>query len=717
MTLRKIHVFRAGPQISSNGMEKTFTQKDLQEVVESYEPDVHEAPIVIGHSGDSDSAPAYGWVKGFEREGDDLYAKVDTTAPMDNLLKNKHYKKVSISLYSPKSKVNPHKGKWSARHLAMLGASPPAIKGLSDFGYSEAEILDFSMDLEDEDDSMKNFGPSFLDELSPGDLMKEAYQEHTGEKVTIKVSKSMKGEEEMADDNTMKSKEIDMAEHKDKHNPASSKEHHLTSEKKGDGKVWYAGEDGYMYTSEGDYPLYVKGEEEKRYTKMEEGVDFRDKKYYYKRGGRYRNFSELPESVSHEYGEQMTHTVEGVDYPAYYKEGKKYYPMVKEGKADYSDRCHYYKKKGKYVMFSCPENYAEKPGLNNIMPSDDPKAEEKRSQVANDNGDAEEARYETVGQGDSHHEETEGDNETAIQGKAPEIAGFQGETGSDGGDMEEARHRPTATKAKDHRRMVENSKGIVQPMETDLGMSAKLTAYSEDEMERPEEKGYPANPEEGRTPAPVADRGVESDSVTHATMEGTKTHFSEEDKPSEEVAKEDFYEHAVSSEMTGASRHENVVENITKEDHIKALMEELSSMKSDMLSIKEENQRLRSAANHAMKERRHSNVEKFINGLYESGKMYDAIATPEAISGYCEKLIAFDEGEEVEFSEDEPKLFDTFKKIMENLPVQVPYGEMKEEKVDFQEEDLDPHERALKRSKEEGIEYTEALKQELFSNK
>ena len=203
---------------------------------------------------------------------------------------------------------------------------------------------------------------------------------------------------------------------------------------------------------------------------------------------------------------------------------------------------------------------------------------------------------------------------------------------------------------------------------------------------RQEEKGDPANPEDDNTPPPEEDRGVESDSVTHATMEGTKTHSAQEDKPSEE-------------------------------DHIKALMAELSSMKSDMMSIKEENQRLRSEANHAMKERRHSNVEKFIKGLYESGKMYDAIATPEDISGYCEKLIAFDEGEEVEFSEDEPKLFDTFKKIMENLPVQVPYGEMKEEKVDFQEEDLDPHERALKRSKEEGIEYTEALKQELFSNK
>ena len=666
MTLRKIHVFRAGPQISSNGMEKTFTQKDLQEVVESYEPDVHEAPLVIGHSGDNDSAPAYGWVKGFERDGDDLYAKVDTTAPMDNLLKNKHYKKVSISLYSPKSKVNPHKGKWSARHLAMLGASPPAIKGLSDFGYSEAEILNFSMDLEDEDDSMKSFGPSFVDELSPGDLMKEAYQEHMGKKATKKFSKSMKAEEEMADDNTMKSKEIDMDEHKDKHNPPSNEEHHLAIEKKGEGKVWYAGEDGYMYTSEGDYPLYVRGEGEKRYTKMEEGVDFRGKHYYYKRGGRYKNFSELPESLSHENGEQMTHTVEGVDYPAYYKEGKKYYPMMKEGKTDYSDRCHYYKKKDKYVMFSCPENYTEESGLTNIMPSDDPEAEEKRSQVANDKGDAKEARHETVGKGDSHHEED--DNETAIQGEAPEISGFQGETGSDEGDMEEARHRSTAAKAKEHRRMIENSKGMVRPMEKDLGMSDKATAFQEDEMEKPEE-----------------DRGVESDSVTHDTMEDTKTHSAQEHKPSEE-------------------------------DHIKALMAELSSMKSDMLSIKDENQRLRSEAHHAMKERRHSNVEKFIKGLYESGKMYDAIATPEDISGYCEKLIAFDEGEEVEFSEDEPKLFDTFKKILENLPVQVPYGEMKEEKVDFQE-DLDPHERALKRSKEEGIEYTEALKQELFSNK
>ena len=58
---------------------------------------------------------------------------------MEDYVKNGLYKKVSASFYSPESKINPEPGKWSLRHVAMLGAQPPAVKGLKGFAYSEED--------------------------------------------------------------------------------------------------------------------------------------------------------------------------------------------------------------------------------------------------------------------------------------------------------------------------------------------------------------------------------------------------------------------------------------------------------------------------------------------------------------------------------------------------------------------------------------------------
>lgn len=121
---KRIHVFKAGEQTSAQGVQRKFSPEDLQQVVDTYDPTIHEAPLVIGHAGDNDSLPAFGWIKNFERKGDNLYANVEFTDAAKNLVKNGHYRKVSISFYSPESQINPHKGKWSARHLAMLGLLP-----------------------------------------------------------------------------------------------------------------------------------------------------------------------------------------------------------------------------------------------------------------------------------------------------------------------------------------------------------------------------------------------------------------------------------------------------------------------------------------------------------------------------------------------------------------------------------------------------------------
>ena len=174
MFTKRIHVFKAGDQTSAQGVQRNFSDKDLQQVVDTYDPSIHEAPLVIGHAGDNDSLPAYGWIKGFAKQGGNLYADVAFTDTAKDLVKDGHYRKVSISFYSPDSTINPHKGKWSARHLALLGASPPAVKGLEPFSFSEAEgVYDFAVALAPSDIFDDELGPTMIVEKSPLEMLRE----------------------------------------------------------------------------------------------------------------------------------------------------------------------------------------------------------------------------------------------------------------------------------------------------------------------------------------------------------------------------------------------------------------------------------------------------------------------------------------------------------------------------------------------------------------
>ncbi len=174
MFTKRIHVFKAGDQTSAQGVQRHFSEKDLEQVVKTYDPSIHEAPLVIGHAGDNDSLPAYGWIKGFAKQGGNLYADVAFTDTAKDLVKDGHYRKVSISFYSPDSAINPHKGKWSARHLALLGASPPAVKGLEPFSFSEAEgVYDFAVALAPSDIFDDELGPTMIVEKSPLEMLRE----------------------------------------------------------------------------------------------------------------------------------------------------------------------------------------------------------------------------------------------------------------------------------------------------------------------------------------------------------------------------------------------------------------------------------------------------------------------------------------------------------------------------------------------------------------
>lgn len=125
-----IEMFRAGPQISSAGQKMVFAEEDLDQVVSSYNPSKHEAPLIIGHEQD-DATPALGWVREVWRKGKSLWGKVELTPKAERLIRDGVFKKVSSSFYLPDADTNPVPGSLHLRHLGLV--SIPAVKGLTAF--------------------------------------------------------------------------------------------------------------------------------------------------------------------------------------------------------------------------------------------------------------------------------------------------------------------------------------------------------------------------------------------------------------------------------------------------------------------------------------------------------------------------------------------------------------------------------------------------------
>jgi hypothetical protein len=121
-----IAIFKVGRHTDASGQTRDWTRADLDQIVRSYNPQDHEAPVVIGHPASND--PAWAWIEGLRRTGDVLYAKLKDVVPaFGDMVRQGLFKKRSIALYPPKDGHG-----WRLRHLAFLGAMPPSVKGLED---------------------------------------------------------------------------------------------------------------------------------------------------------------------------------------------------------------------------------------------------------------------------------------------------------------------------------------------------------------------------------------------------------------------------------------------------------------------------------------------------------------------------------------------------------------------------------------------------------
>lgn len=137
--MQPFQIFRSGRHTSASGATLTFTEEDLKAAAAVYDPQLHEAPITVGHP--KDNLPAYGWIRSINfDEAEGLQAEPhQVEEQFAELVQAGRYKKRSASFYTPDSPANPSPGTYYLRHVAFLGAQPPAIKGLKDVAFSEDE--------------------------------------------------------------------------------------------------------------------------------------------------------------------------------------------------------------------------------------------------------------------------------------------------------------------------------------------------------------------------------------------------------------------------------------------------------------------------------------------------------------------------------------------------------------------------------------------------
>jgi hypothetical protein len=156
-----MEIFRAG----NYGEKGNYSEADVQQLANNYDPAKHEAPVVLGHPKIAGGAPAYAWVSKLKNVAGTLMAKLHQVEPAfrESVLAGR-YKKRSVALYKSADG-------YGLRHLGFLGADVPEVKGLADAAFSQAEFqsIDF-----DEESTMAD------DNKSIADRVKEALRELLG---------------------------------------------------------------------------------------------------------------------------------------------------------------------------------------------------------------------------------------------------------------------------------------------------------------------------------------------------------------------------------------------------------------------------------------------------------------------------------------------------------------------------------------------------------
>ena len=152
MLTKWFEAFEAGDR----GESGNYTTANLDEMVELVKAGAHIPPVVISHLDTDDPRKAEladGKVVDARREGDKLLLQADVSKEHLDLWDKNKLLSWSVSIYRNFKNT----GKMALRHLAALGKTPPAVKGL-------------------------NYNPQFAEDKDNGDFVVMNFEETKGKK-------------------------------------------------------------------------------------------------------------------------------------------------------------------------------------------------------------------------------------------------------------------------------------------------------------------------------------------------------------------------------------------------------------------------------------------------------------------------------------------------------------------------------------------------------
>ncbi len=146
VTISGIEILSPGTFTDANGKVVALSLADLHELAAAYDPDLQDAPAVVGHPKMDD--PAYGWMRNLRVDGQVLLCDLEDVDPdFADTIKAKRFKNKSLSFFLPRSRGNPKPGKLYPKHLGLLGARAPAVPGLKPISFAaddEAVVIELA---------------------------------------------------------------------------------------------------------------------------------------------------------------------------------------------------------------------------------------------------------------------------------------------------------------------------------------------------------------------------------------------------------------------------------------------------------------------------------------------------------------------------------------------------------------------------------------------
>ncbi len=133
-------IFRAGTHTDSAGEEATWTEADLDAIVSNFKDN---APITIKHPEADPVTEELCWGKldGVKRDGKSLFARIGSMVEgLGEILSNGMLPQRSVGLSGNGDSLR-------LNHLALLGVTPPAVKGMPALAFNAGEtVRNFSME-------------------------------------------------------------------------------------------------------------------------------------------------------------------------------------------------------------------------------------------------------------------------------------------------------------------------------------------------------------------------------------------------------------------------------------------------------------------------------------------------------------------------------------------------------------------------------------------